>query len=68
MSDFKKGDSVSWDSSAGTTQGKVIKKVTEPTSVKGYTAKASKDHPEYLVKSDKTGKTAIHLAKELKKL
>lgn len=67
MSDFRKGDNVSWNSSYDKSEGKVIKKVTSPTKVKGHTAKASPDLPEYMVKSNKSGKTAIHLAKELKK-
>jgi hypothetical protein len=68
QNDFKKGDKVQWDSAGGTSEGKVIKKVTEPTKVKGFTAKASEKHPEYMVKSDKSGKTAIHKPEELRKI
>jgi hypothetical protein len=64
---LKKGDKVEWDSSGGHSTGKVVGKVTGTAHVKGHTAKASKDHPEYRVKSDKSGKEAIHKASALKK-
>ena len=58
--DFKKGDKVSWDSSEGEIHGEVVEKVTSETHVKGHVAKASKDEPQYKVKSDETGAEAIH--------
>ncbi len=64
---LKAGDKVSWDSSGGHSTGKVVKKVTSTTKVKGHTAKATKDDPQYKVKSDKSGKEAIHKPSELKK-
>ena len=64
---FKKGDKVEWDSSGGTSQGKVVEKVTDTAKVKGHTAKASEEEPQYRVKSDKSGKEAIHKPEELKK-
>ena len=64
---FKAGDTVQWDHSQGTTQGKVIKKVTSPTKIKGHKVAASKDNPEYIVKSDKTGAKAAHKPAELRK-
>jgi hypothetical protein len=65
---IKTGDHVEWDTSQGKTQGKVTKKVTATAKVKGHTAKASKEEPQYEVKSDKSGKTAIHKPEELKKI
>lgn len=65
---FKKGDHVQWNTSQGETEGVVEKKLTEPTQIKGHTVKASKDNPEYLVKSDKTGKEAAHKPESLEKL
>jgi hypothetical protein len=65
---FKKGDKVEWDSSGGHSTGKVVEKVTETTKVKGHTAKATKENPEYKVESDKSGKEAIHKPEELKKV
>lgn len=64
---FKKGDSVTWDSSQGEIHGTVVKKLTEPMKIKGHEVKASKDNPEYLVKSDKTGAEAAHKPSELHK-
>jgi hypothetical protein len=64
---FKPGDKVEWDSSGGHSVGKVVKKVTGTEKVKGHTAKASKADPEYRVRSDESGKEAIHRPGELKK-
>ncbi len=65
---FKKGDRVQWNTSQGETEGVVEKKLTEPAQIKGHPVKASKDNPEYLVKSDKTGKEAAHKPESLDKL
>ena len=64
---LKKGDHVSWETSQGTTAGTVVSKITGTANVKGHIAKASPDHPEYKVKSDKTGATAIHKPEALHK-
>lgn len=64
---FKPGDDVSWDSSQGRVRGKVEKKVTRPTRIKGHVAKASPDDPQYVVESGKTGAKAVHKPRELKK-
>lgn len=65
--DLKPGDKVSWNASQGEIKGTVEKKITSTTKIKGHIAKASKDNPEYKVKSDKTGAEAIHKPGELKK-
>ncbi len=65
--ELKKGDPVSWNTPQGKTEGTVEKKLTEATQIKGHTVAASKDNPEYLVKSDKSGKEAAHKPDELKK-
>ena len=64
---LKKGDKVAWDSAGGHSTGEVVAKVTGMAKVKGHTAKASPEEPQYKVKSDKSGKTAIHKPEELKK-
>lgn len=56
----KAGDAVEWQTSQGMTTGKVVRKVTGTAHVKGHTAKASEGEPQFEVKSNKTGKTAIH--------
>lgn len=67
MTEFKKGDRVEWKTSQGKTEGKVEKKLTEPTDIKGHHVAASEDNPEYLVKSEKSGKEAAHKPDSLKK-
>ena len=57
--DLKTGDRVSWSSHAGKAEGKVVRKLTKPTSIKGHKVAASKDNPEYLVETDE-GKRAAH--------
>lgn len=66
--EFKKGDKVEWKTSQGITTGEVEKKLTSPTEIKGHHVAASKDNPEYLVKSDKTGKEAAHKPDALEKI
>ncbi len=64
---LKPGDTVQWDHSQGTTTGKVVRKQTTPTQIKGHKVAASKSNPEYIVKSDKTGALAAHKPQELRK-
>jgi len=64
---LRAGDKVTWETSQGKTRGKVVKTLTSTTKVKGYTAKASKAKPQFLVKSGKTGAKAAHKASGLKK-
>ncbi len=65
--ELKKGDKVSWGTAQGRTQGTVEKKVTSETRIKSHVAKASKDDPQYQVRSGKTGAKAVHKPDELKK-
>lgn len=64
----KKGDKVEWGTPQGKTHGTVEKVVTTETKVKSHVAKATKEHPEVLVHSDKSGKQAVHKPEELKKV
>jgi Hypervirulence associated proteins TUDOR domain len=67
MSDeFKKGDKVKWDSSQGPIEGTVKQKLTEPMEIKSHHVAASKEDPQYLVESDKTGKEAAHKPESLR--
>jgi len=69
MSDnFKQGDTVKWKTSQGETVGKIEKKLTTPIEIQGHHVAASKENPEYLVKSNKTGKEAAHKPDALKKV
>lgn len=64
---FAKGDTVKWDHSQGTTTGEVVRELTGPTKIKDHKVAASKDNPEYLVESGKTGARAAHGPSELRK-
>lgn len=63
---IKKGDHVEWSSHGNDVPGVVEKEITTETEAGGRKVKASKDDPQYLVKSDKTGKEAVHKPSALK--
>ena len=65
--ELKPGDKVSWNTSQGVARGTVERKVTGTQHVKGHVAKASPDDPEYRVRSDKSGKEAVHRPEALRK-
>ena len=65
---FKVGDHVSWNSEAGRVSGKIIKVITSEIEFKGYKVHASKDEPQYEIKSDKTDHLAMHKGSALTKL
>jgi hypothetical protein len=65
--EFSKGDHVSWKSHGGTAEGTVQKEITEETEAAGRKVKASSDDPQYEVKSEKSGGTAVHKPSALTK-
>jgi hypothetical protein len=65
---FKKGDKVSWNSEAGRVSGTIIKMHTNDFDYKGYTHHASKEDPQYEIKSDKSDHIAAHKGSALTKL
>ena len=65
--DLKKGDKVEWNTSQGKTHGTVEKKLTSDTKIKSHEVKASKDDPQFLVKSEKSGNEAAHKPDALNK-
>lgn len=68
MSDeFQKGDKVTWQSHGSTAEGKVEKKITSDTEEAGRKVRASKDEPQYKVRSEKSGGDAVHKPDALKK-
>jgi hypothetical protein len=66
--EFRVGDHVEWNSEAGRVRGRIKKKFTSETEFKGYTRHASKESPQYLIKSDKTDHLAMHKGTALKKI
>ena len=67
MAEFAKGDRVEWDSHGGTAVGTVERKITSDTEAGGRTVRASEDEPQYLVKSEKSGGTAVHKPEALRR-
>jgi len=66
--DFKAGNHVKWNSEAGRVRGTIKKKHTSEITFKGYTVRASKEEPQYLIKSDKTDHLAMHKGSALRKI
>ena len=58
---LKPGGKVGWGASGGE------KKVASATRVKGCTAKAAKENPQFVVKPAKSGKTAVRKPDDLKR-
>ena len=65
---YKVGDHVSWNSEAGRVRGRITRVLTSEITFKGYTVHASKDEPQYEIKSDKTDHVAMHKGSALRKL
>lgn len=65
--ELKKGDEVTWSSHGNEVAGTVEKKITSDTEEAGRKVRASKDDPQFEVKSDKTGREAVHKPSALDK-
>ena len=65
---FKVGDHVEWNSEADRVRGTIKKRIASEISFKGYPVRASKEEPQYLIKSDKTDHLAMHKGSVLKKI
>ena len=65
---FNIGDHVTWNSEAGHVSGRIIKVHTKNVAYKGYTHHASKEDPQYEIKSEKTDHKAMHKGSALKKV
>ena len=63
---FKIGDHVTWNSEAGRVAGRIVKVHTKNVNYRGYIHHASKDEPQYAIKSDKTDHVALHKGAVLK--
>ena len=66
--ELKIGDKVAWRSSGGGTAGRVERKLTSPGRIKGHEVAASKANPEYVVRSEKSGKVAAHKPSALRRV
>jgi hypothetical protein len=65
---FKVGDHVSWNSEAGRVSGIIRKKISAPMEFNGYTVRASREEPQYVIESDKTDHVAVHKGSALRKI
>jgi hypothetical protein len=65
---FKVGDHVSWNSEAGRVSGRIVRVHASNMSYKGYVHHASRDDPQYEIKSDKTDHVALHKGRALRRL
>lgn len=66
--ELSEGDRVSWSTHGTTTSGAVEQKITSDTEAAGRTVRADADDPQFLVKSEKSGREAVHKPEALKKL
>jgi hypothetical protein len=62
---FKVGDAVVWHAEAGEIHGKVTRVHHRAVEFMGKHRPASREDPQYEVKSDKTGHLALHRAAAL---
>ena len=65
---FKVGDHVTWNSEAGQVSGTITKVHTRDVAYKGYTHHASKEMPQYEIKSDETDHIAMHKGSALRRV
>jgi hypothetical protein len=64
---FRKGDKVNWKSHGSTVTGTVEEQITSATETAGRTVRASSDEPQYRVRSDKSGRDAVHKPESLRR-
>ena len=66
--DFKQGEKVVWSSHGQEdTPGVVVRKISSDTTAGGRKVRASKEDPQYLVRSEKGGGEAVHKPSALKR-
>ena len=65
---FKVGDHVRWNSEAGEVSGRIIRVHTADFDYKGHTHHASRERPQYEIRSDRTDHVAAHYGDVLRKI
>ena len=68
MANLSIGDHVRWNSEAGWVSGRIIRIHEADFDYKGHRHRASKEHPQYEIKSDKTDHIAAHREEVLTKI
>lgn len=66
-SKFKVGDFVTWNSEAGKVSGTIVVVHTRDVNYKGHMHRATKEEPQYEIKSSKTDHIAMHKGAALTK-
>ncbi|PZF10250.1 DUF2945 domain-containing protein [Curtobacterium sp. MCPF17_011] len=64
---MRKGDEVHWNTSQGTTTGKLVEKKTADFEFDGQTFTPTDDDPYWIIESEKSGKKAAHKESALTK-
>jgi hypothetical protein len=64
---LSEGDEVTWKSHGSTAEGTVERKITRRTEAAGRTVDASAEEPQYEVRSEKSGRSAVHKPSALRK-
>jgi DUF2945 family protein len=65
--EFQVGDHVSWNSEAGRVSGTIVKVHRKDVNWKGYIHHATREEPQYEIRSDKTDHIALHKGAALRK-
>lgn len=65
---FSTGDRVRWNSPEWEIEGEVTKVHTEDVEFMGRMRRCSEEEPQFEVRSDATGATAMHKAEALEKI
>lgn len=65
---LRKGDRVSWNTSQGRTQGRIVERRTSDFEFAGRHFTASSDEPAFIVESEKSGDRAAHKGSALRRL
>ena len=58
--ELDEGDHVTWRSHGTTVDGTVERKIPSDTEASGRTVRADDENPQYEVRSDGSGRTAVH--------
>jgi len=64
---YRKGDKVQWMSHGTTVTGTVEEKIISDTETAGRTVRADAADPQYRVRSDESGRDAVHKPDALRK-
>ena len=68
MAKYSVGDHVSWNSEAGRVAGQIIRVHRADFDYKGHRHRASREEPQYEIKSDRTDHVAAHKEAALTKI